>query len=287
MGVGMLKQGRDRIAVNGVELSIDVRGEGPPLLLSTPGWGPSIHGYRHLEPLEERFTVIWTETRGSGESSAPPDGDYRISSFTSDADALREKLGIDRWWIAGHSFGGAIAQDYIVHHPDRCLGAILLCTLVPADPTNFEDILERAMARAGGPGCDDALAAFPQPVTTDEEATQKLASIMPLFFRTLEASQQFIVACEGMTCRVEAMVAEDHENVDRASIDMLPTVDVPTVIVAATDDFVCSPPKNQRVHHAIPGSKFVLVEKAGHFPWFENPDQFWAGLNSALDSLQP
>jgi pimeloyl-ACP methyl ester carboxylesterase len=29
----------------------------------------------------------------------------------------------------------------------------------------------------------------------------------------------------------------------------------------------------------------VLVENAGHFPWFENPDQFWSGLNSALESL--
>lgn len=282
----MLKQGRDRVTVNGVELSIDVRGEGPPLLFTTPGWGVSIHGYRHLQPLEERFTVIWMETRGTGESSAPPDGDYRLSSFTSDAEALREALGFDRWWIAGHSYGGVLAQDYMAHHPDRCLGVILLCTLVPADPTNFDDLLERGMARAGDPGCDEALQAFPQPATTDEEATQKIVDIMPLYFRTLEAAQIFGAECEGMSCRAAAMVAEDHGNVDRTSIDILPSIDVPTVILAGSDDFVCSPPKNQRIHHAIQGSKFVLVEEAGHFPWFENPEQFWSGLHSALDSLQ-
>lgn len=282
----MLEHGRQRVAVNGVELSIEIRGSGPPLLFTTPGWGVSIQGYRHLQPLEDRFTVIWTETRGTGESTAPADGDYRLSSFTADAEALRETLGLDRWWVAGHSWGGALAQDYMAHHADRCLGAILLCTLDPADPTNFEDFLARGMARAGDPGCDEALDAFQRQVETDDDATRLIGDILPLYFCTLDMAERFMAECEDMTCRVEAMVAEEAQSVDRAAIDVLPTIDVPTVIVAATDDFVCSPPKNQRVHHAIRGSKFVLVEKAGHFPWFERPDQFWAGLNSALDANQ-
>lgn len=281
----MLESGRTRIPVNGVELSVAVSGSGPPLLFTTPGWGASIHGYQHLQPLEERFTVVWVETRGTGESTAPADDDYRLSRFASDAEGIREALDIERWWVAGHSFGGVLVQDYMAHHPDRCLGAILLCTMVPLDPTNFEDIIQRGMARAGEPGCDDALAAFPKPVTTDAEATAMLAEIMPLYFRELETAQRFIEECEGMSCRVAAMVAEEHQSIDRSSIEILPTLDIPAVVVAGTDDFVCSPPKNQKVHNLIPGSKFVLVEKAGHFPWFENPDQFWSGLDSAIAAL--
>ncbi len=281
----MLERGRRRIAVNDVELSLEVRGEGPPLLFTTPGWGASIHGYRHLQPLEERFTVIWLETRGTGESSAPSDGDYRLSRFAADAEGIRQALGIERWWVAGHSFGGVLAQDYMAHHPDRCLGAILLCTMVPLDPTNFDDILERGLARAGDPGCDDALAAFPRPVSTDADATAMLADIMPLYFRELETADRFLEECEGMSCRVNAMVAEEHQNIDRVSTEILPTIEIPTVVIAGSDDFVCSPPKNQQVHNLIPGSKFVLVEEAGHFPWFENPGQFWNGLDSAIASL--
>ena len=71
--------GPQRVELNGVELSIEIRGDGPPLYFPTPGWGASIHGYRHLQPLEERFTVVWTETRGTGQSSAPADDDYRLS----------------------------------------------------------------------------------------------------------------------------------------------------------------------------------------------------------------
>ena len=82
-----------------------------------------------------------------------------------------------------------------------------------------------------------------------------------------------------------AAVAESPDRADRHSIDLLRSVDVPTVVIAGSEDVVCSPPKNQRIHLAIPGSKFVIVENAGHFPWFEEPDQFWSGLHAALDAL--
>lgn len=271
-----------------MELSIEIGGDGPPLLFTTPGWGASIHGYRHLQPLEDRFTVIWTETRGTGESSAPDDNNYLLSSFTADTEALREALGIERWWVAGHSYGGALAQDYMAQHPDRCIGAILLCTRpVPAGPDSFQDILDRGMSRAGDPGCDAALEAFAAQPATDAEATAMIRDILPLYFRTLESAQRFGEECEGMTCRIAPMVAEYPQSADRTSIDLLPSVDIPTVIIAASDDFVCSPPKNQQVHLAIPGSKFMIIEKAGHFPWFEKPEEFWSSLDSGLAAIQP
>ncbi len=193
----------------------------PPLLFTTPGWGASIHGYRHLQPLEERFTVIWLETRGTGESTALADDDYRLSRFAADAEGVREALGIERWWVAGHSFGGVLAQDYMAHHPERCLGAILLCTMVPLDPSNFDDILERGLARAGNPGCDDALAAFSRSVSTDAEATAMLAEIMPLYFRELETASRFLQECEGMSCRRDGCggTSKYRQSVDRHTPD--------------------------------------------------------------------
>lgn len=282
----MLTHGSHMVSVGDVDLSIEIGGNGPPLLFTTPGWGASIHGYRHLRPLQERFTVIWTETRGTGKSTAPSDDDYRLSSFTADAEALREALGIERWWVAGHSTGGVLAQHYVAHHTQRCLGAILLCTYLPLEPGRLDDIITRGMARAGEPGCDEALASLPKPAATDEEATKQIGDILPLYFCDLEAADRFLAECEGMSCRVAAMVAEDDDNLDRTAVEILPTIDLPTVVVAGSDDFVCSPPWNQQIHHLIAGSKFVLVEKAGHFPWFENPDQFWSGLDGALSALR-
>ena len=283
----MLSTGTHRVDVNGVSLAIEIAGHGPPLLFTTPGWGVNLAGYRGLRPLEDRFTVIWCETRGTGESSAPTDGDYRLSTFTADFEALRVALGVEVWWMAGHSWGGALVQDYIAHHSDRALGAILLCTLPAGDPANFDEIVTRGMARAGEPGCDDALAAFPHVPTTDDEAVDWLAAIMPLYFRDLEACNRFLAETDGMSCRVAAMVAEGPDGVDRTVVDgLLQAADVPCVVLSATDDFVCSPPRGLLVHHAIAGSKFVLIEEAGHFPWFEQPESFWSSLDHAIGALR-
>lgn len=282
----MLAHGKHMVDVGDVALSVEISGAGPPMLFTTPGWGVSIHAYRHLRRLEERFTVIWTETRGTGESVAPADDDYRLASFTADAEALRIALGLDRWWVAGHSTGGVLAQHYIAHHADRCLGAIVMCSYLPLEPGRFDDIVERATARAGDPGCDGAIEAFPRPVATDDEATKKLGALLPLYFRDLQTAERFMSECSGLSCRVAAMVAEDDANLDRTAIELLPMTEFPVVVVAASNDFVCAPRWNQQIHHLIPGSKFVLIEDAGHFPWFEQPDQFWSGLDDALSALQ-
>ncbi|MBT5851217.1 MAG: alpha/beta hydrolase [Acidimicrobiaceae bacterium] len=274
------------IDVGDVVLSVAISGSGPPLLLTTPGWGVSIHAYQHLRPLQERFTVVWAETRGTGKSSAPDNGDYKLTSFTADAEALRVALGAERWWVAGHSTGGVLAQHYLAHHTDRCLGAILLCTYLPLEPGRFDDVVARATARAGDPRCDRAIEAFSTPVATDDEATKKLGELLPLYFHDVEAADRFMAECDGLSCRVAAMVAEDETNLDRTAVEILPGIDLPVVIVAASNDFVCSAPWNQQIHQLIPGSKFVFIENAGHFPWFEQPGQFWSGLDDALPALQ-
>ena len=49
-------------------------------------------------------------------------------NLTADADALREKLGFERWAVLGHSFGGHVALEYALRYPDRLSHPVLLDT---------------------------------------------------------------------------------------------------------------------------------------------------------------
>jgi proline iminopeptidase len=49
-------------------------------------------------------------------------------NLTADADALRQKLGFDRWAVLGHSFGGQVALEYALRYPDRLSHLVLLDT---------------------------------------------------------------------------------------------------------------------------------------------------------------
>ena len=98
---------------------------GEPMLL--------IHGFmssRHqwapnLERLGAWFRTIRIELPGHGDS--PPPGD--ASGFTPPVllgaiDEVRDRLGLDRWWVVGHSLGGAVGIRYGLAHPERTLGLV-------------------------------------------------------------------------------------------------------------------------------------------------------------------
>jgi pimeloyl-ACP methyl ester carboxylesterase len=49
-------------------------------------------------------------------------------NLTADADALRQRLGFDKWAVLGHSFGGQVALEYALRYPDSLSHLVLLDT---------------------------------------------------------------------------------------------------------------------------------------------------------------
>ncbi len=50
------------------------------------------------------------------------------------------------------------------------------------------------------------------------------------------------------------------------------------------EDAMCSVTAANAIHTAIPGSKLVVVENSGHFPWIEQPEVFWKHVHEFLSS---
>ncbi len=75
--------------------------------------------------LSDTFRVIAIDQRGHGLSDKP-DGGYDFATITADLDAILKALKIDRAVLAGHSWGGNVAVQYAVDHPDRVSGLILI-----------------------------------------------------------------------------------------------------------------------------------------------------------------
>jgi proline iminopeptidase len=45
-----------------------------------------------------------------------------------DLESLRKALKIEKWVLFGHSYGGVLAQCFIVKYPERVAGALLVCS---------------------------------------------------------------------------------------------------------------------------------------------------------------
>lgn len=78
------------------------------------------------EQLSRRFQVITFDQRGTGRSPATG-ASYSIDEYIADIDAIARHVGIQKFHLFGHSWGGLYAQIYAEKNPQRVL-SMFLCS---------------------------------------------------------------------------------------------------------------------------------------------------------------
>ena len=113
--------------INRARIYLQQEGNGIPLLLIHGGPGSTSHIFHpYFTRIKNYCRVIYYDQRGCGLSDFTGDSTYSLSQLVSDIEALRLELGIDKWYVLGHSFGGLVAQHYTQIHPEHILGTILV-----------------------------------------------------------------------------------------------------------------------------------------------------------------
>src|SRR4029079_17601619 len=111
----------------GIELAIEVRGEGPALVC-VHGFGGAKEDFAdHLEALAERWRVITVDLRGHGDSDAPSDpSSYSLDRLARDVEAVADAVGAERFRLLGHSMGGMLARRIVLARPERVAGLVMM-----------------------------------------------------------------------------------------------------------------------------------------------------------------
>ena len=99
------------------------------------------------EVLSRHLRVLRYDIRGHGASSITP-GDYRIDQLADDVLALADRLGIDRFAIAGVSLGGMIGLRLAAYAPHRVTAAVIANSSAKAEAERMET--RRTTVLAGG-----------------------------------------------------------------------------------------------------------------------------------------
>jgi pimeloyl-ACP methyl ester carboxylesterase len=116
-----------KVPIDGFQLYYESAGDGEPLVL-IPGFasGSSLW-LRQAGPLSHHFRVITFDPRGVAQSDKP-EGEQTIGMLADDVAGLLTFLDIESAHVVGVSFGGFVAQEFALRHPQRLRRLVLCCT---------------------------------------------------------------------------------------------------------------------------------------------------------------
>jgi 2-succinyl-6-hydroxy-2,4-cyclohexadiene-1-carboxylate synthase len=101
--------------------------------------------------LEEGFRLILPDMRGHGLSDCPADRDaYAMAEYVADLETLLDALEIDLCAVVGCSFGGMVAMNYAVEHPQRTAAVVLSDTSPAYEHPAYDDAFRRREERIAG-----------------------------------------------------------------------------------------------------------------------------------------
>lgn len=275
-----------------VRLATWVAGEGPPILVQGPAWGPSSDYLRAtLVPMLGGFRVATYDPRNVGRSERIEGADAQdIEHLIADLDRVRSDVGFDRFVLAGHSHGGFISMAYAVRHPQRLRGLILLNTAVQreVDDPALEGVLDelaRHPARRQAVELFRATSGRLRGIESDADLARRMRQLMPAYFYDLDAMRRFIERSRGArrpSARALAGVADELEPWVREG---LPGVNVPALVLTGRYDVATTPAHARQIHDLLPRSRLEILERSGHHPWVEEPRRFEAVLHGFLREL--
>ncbi len=79
----------------------------------------------NLEALGAVSTPVVIELYGHGRSASPLEPlAYHPDAYVAAFEDIRRELGVDRWFVLGHSLGAALTLRYALDHPDRVIGHV-------------------------------------------------------------------------------------------------------------------------------------------------------------------
>lgn len=250
--------------VGGLQIAYRQAGEGPPLfflhgiLSDSRAWRPQ------LEELCREFTVVAWDAPGCGGSADPPES-FGAAGYADCARAFCDALGLDRPHVAGHSWGGALAQELYSRHPGLARSLILVDTYAGWRGSLPADVCEARLAGCLRESELDAAEFIPDwipdlltaeaPGDLREELTRVMSDFHPPGYRAM----------------VLAFADQDTRPI-------LPRVDIPVLLVWGEADQRSPPDVARAMDDALPDSSLTVIPRAGHYSALERPDAF----NSAV-----
>ena len=286
--------GQGFIDVPGGPVWYRVAGNGPgiPLLVLHGGPGGTSCGYALLEPLGDTRPVVRYDQLGTGRSGRPEDPSlWEVENFVEELDVLRKELGLEQMHLLGHSWGGSLAAAYVLAKGTQGIASVTLSSPLLSTPLWIADA--NYLRQQLPVGVQQILTEHERAGSTDSEeyreATQVFykrhiyAGELPEESATCAGAPRSKVIYEYMWGPTEFYATGNLLDFDVT--DRLHEIDVPVMFITGEFD-EARPETVAKFQELIPGSRFEIIQDAGHGTLSKKPDQYRQILREFFASVE-
>lgn len=229
------------------------------------GWGTTFSLYDGIAAhLAQRYRVVQLDLPGFG-ASPEPDEPWTVAQYADFTCSFIESLGMESVSILAHSFGGRIVFELTAR--DELPFSLERLTLV--DVAGI--VREKTQAEKSKVARYKMLRRL-----ADIPAVHAMFPDLIDDWRSRQGSRDYRNASPLMKRVLVQAVNYDQR-------DLMGSISCPAHLIWGEDDQDTPLAFAQTMHGLIGGSTLAIVPNAGHFPFAENPDAFFAALDEALD----
>lgn len=254
------------------------RRDGLPLVLIHGSLGSLQVWEGWVRELGDRLRLISVDLPGHGLTGPWPRGEYTIEAYADFIEVLADALHLDRFAIAGHSMGGAVAWSFAVSRPERVTHLILV------DSSGFPG--------GGGPALSTRLAHL------------GWLSEVGIYFKPRSMIRRALLETYADPAMVTAERLQRYSDLQRfpgnrpATLQRLRTrepldttalrhLDVPTLVIWGAKDRQLPVNDAFRFQGEIRGARLAIFSKLGHAPMEEDPRATAAAVAAFLPDEPP
>ena len=297
-----MKQGTKIITLdNGYHLWTNTQGEGDIHLLALHGGPGGNHEYwedaaEQLKKQGLNVQVTMYDQLGSLYSDQPDFSDPEIAKkyltyeyFLDEVDEVREKLGLDNFYLIGQSWGGLLVQEYAVKYGQHLKGAIISSMVDEID--EYVDRVNELREKTLSP---EAVAFMKECEAKNDYSNPKYQEYVQVmneqYVDRKQPSNLYHLKDLGGTA-VYNVFQGDNEFVITGKLkdwhfrDQLKNIKVPTLITFGEHETM--PIETAKTMNSlIPNSQLVTTPDGGHHHMVDNPDVYYKHLADFIRNVE-
>jgi pimeloyl-ACP methyl ester carboxylesterase len=255
-----------------IKLYHEIYGKGEPLLC-LHGFGASLYSWRNfVRPLSKDYQLILIDLKGSGKSPKPNDSKYSPLDHANLIYDLILEQDLRNLTLIGNSFGGALSLLLSIMLAEKGESARLK-SLILIDAGAYKEYIPFYLKILSVPILN-VPAAYLVPSKFAARSVLRLAyhDFGKVTKEQIAAYAAPLSAPGGRHALLETGKQIIPPNIDEL-VAKYKDIKVPTLIIWGKQDKIISPKVGELLDQAIPASTLKMIDRCGHVPQEEKPEE--------------